>query len=255
MVDAAISNTAFAIAAVRAREADRPAGERLFEDPWARAFWAAASQEAVEGTERFLSLPFFLDGIRLRTRGIDDELRAAVAAGATQVVILGAGFDARALRLPELRGALVIEVDLERVLAEKRRLLGDAGAATERHAYVGCDLSAPTFPAVLEPALAAAGMRLGEGAVFVCEGLFAYLDGASIDRLLAFAARAGGPGARVVLDFGDLARDELRGRAAAAGFSAFDDTGYDALWRRYLPGEPHENAWVARLGVAGRVAR
>src|ERR1700733_13949251 len=66
-----VADTAFATAAVRAEEALRPPDERLFEDPYAGLFWAAGSH-AEEGTQRFLSLPFFRDGIRLRTRFIDD---------------------------------------------------------------------------------------------------------------------------------------------------------------------------------------
>src|SRR5919197_972624 len=38
----------------------------------------------------------------IRTRFIDDHLRSALASGAAQVVILGAGFDTRAYRFVEL---------------------------------------------------------------------------------------------------------------------------------------------------------
>ncbi|WP_234817849.1 class I SAM-dependent methyltransferase [Mycolicibacterium sphagni] len=47
-----------------------------------------------------------------RKRYIDDQLRAAVAKGVDAVVILGAGYDTRAFRLPELAGFPVCEVDL-----------------------------------------------------------------------------------------------------------------------------------------------
>ena len=90
-----VADTAFAIAAVRAEEAARPADERLFDDPYA-ALFRAAGAHAEAGTQRFLDLPFFRDGIRLRTRFIDDALADALATGIDQVVLLGAGFDVRA---------------------------------------------------------------------------------------------------------------------------------------------------------------
>jgi methyltransferase (TIGR00027 family) len=46
-----------------------------------------------------------------QTRLIDDRLREVLARGIKQVVILGAGFDCRSIRLPELRRATVFEVD------------------------------------------------------------------------------------------------------------------------------------------------
>src|SRR4249920_3628137 len=92
-----VADTAFSIALVRAEEGNRPDGEQLFADPYASAF-AAAGAHVAEGTQRFLDLPFFRDGVRLRTRFLDDSVRDGLAAGLDQVVLLGAGFDARGLR-------------------------------------------------------------------------------------------------------------------------------------------------------------
>jgi hypothetical protein len=39
-------------------------------------------------------------------------------------------------------------------------------------------------------------------------------------------------------------------RVRRAGFSSFQGAGSDALWPRYLPGDPHPNAWVAKIGTA-----
>ena len=48
----------------------------------------------------------------IRTRFIDDALSRAIAGGATQVVILGAGFDSHAYRFQELLAPVrVFEVD------------------------------------------------------------------------------------------------------------------------------------------------
>lgn len=45
------------------------------------AMLTAAGAHAEEGTKRYLDLPFFRDGIRLRTRFIDDALSNALADG------------------------------------------------------------------------------------------------------------------------------------------------------------------------------
>src|SRR5258708_4281027 len=47
----------------------------------------------------------------LRTRAIDDAIIEAVNDGARQLVVVGAGLDARAWRLPALRECVVFEVD------------------------------------------------------------------------------------------------------------------------------------------------
>jgi hypothetical protein len=39
-------------------------------------------------------------------------------------------------------------------------------------------------------------------------------------------------------------------RARDAGFLSCEEIGGDDAWRRYLPGEPHPNAFVTKLGTA-----
>src|SRR5690348_7193060 len=116
-----VADTAFSIAVVRAEEASRPAGERLFDDPFATLF-ARAGANAAEGTRRYLDLPFFRDGVRLRTRFIDDSVRDGLAAGLDQIVLLGAGFDARGFRMAEIteRRSAVYEIDTPEQMERKR---------------------------------------------------------------------------------------------------------------------------------------
>src|SRR6478736_3476885 len=137
------SDTAFSIAAVRAEECLLPLQERLFDDPYAAVF-CAGGKHAEEGTKRFLALPFFRDGIRLRTRFIDDVLGTALVDGIEQIVLLGAGFDARAFRIPAIaaRRARVYEIDLAAQLQRKRDLLAAAGMMIpDWVSYVPCDLT------------------------------------------------------------------------------------------------------------------
>ncbi|HEY2794398.1 MAG TPA: SAM-dependent methyltransferase, partial [Micromonosporaceae bacterium] len=73
--------------------------------------------------------PGLIGAMACRTRAIDDAVAAAVADGAQQAVILGAGLDTRAQRLPEFAGLPVWELDALQVQAAKvasvTRLLGE----------------------------------------------------------------------------------------------------------------------------------
>jgi methyltransferase (TIGR00027 family) len=248
------ADTAYAIAHMRAEEGRRPVAERLFEDPYAGLF-ADSGSHAMEGTRRFLALPFFLDGVRLRTRAYDDFVREGLAAGVTQIVLLGAGFDARGLRLPEIpaHGARVYEVDFPDQLANKRRVLAAGGVALPPWVvHVGCDLAAPGFEERLAAALEAAGFRLGGGARVIMEGVAAYIDRATLDRSLGFVVRACGRGSTVGLEFAEGVFDKgpANARLHGLGFTRWEEVGFDALWRRYLPGEPHPNAAYVKIGFA-----
>jgi O-methyltransferase involved in polyketide biosynthesis len=75
-----VADTAFVVARIRAAEARLPAAERLFDDPYASVF-AEAVGDAAEAPERMLGLPFVREGVRLRTRYIDDFIREGVTSG------------------------------------------------------------------------------------------------------------------------------------------------------------------------------
>src|SRR5262245_49805268 len=198
------SDTAFSIAAVRAEEGLRPSHERLFEDPYAILFRALGAH-AEEGTKRYLDLPFFRDGIRLRTRFIDDVLRSALDNGVDQIVLLGAGFDARALRIAEIaaRGARVHEIDLPDQLRRKRDVLAAAGVTLPAWiSYVPCDLTAPDFESTLTRALEDTGFQRDRRALIIWEGVTTYIGVAATDRSLRFIATLVAVGSQVVFDVG-----------------------------------------------------
>lgn len=249
------ADTAFSIAAVRAEEGARPGPERLFEDPYAGLFRALGAH-AEDGTQRYLALPFFRDGIRLRTRFIDDVLRSSLDEGIDQILLLGAGFDTRALRIAEIaaRGARVHEIDLPDQLARKRAVLEEAGVALPSWiSYIACDLTAPDYELASTAALEDAGFRRDRPAVIVWEGVTTYIGVAATDRSLRFLASLAAAGTTVVFDVGarffPATIDE---HVARAGFSSCDALGADELWRRYLSGEPHPAAGVFRMVVARR---
>ncbi|NUO51115.1 MAG: SAM-dependent methyltransferase [Polyangiaceae bacterium] len=249
-----VADTAFSIAVVRAEEAERPVSERLFSDPYAHHF-AAAGAHAAEATQRYLDLPFFRDGVRLRTRYIDDAVRDGLASGLTQLVLLGAGFDARGLRMPEVidSGVKVFEVDVPTQLERKGAILEAAGIPLPEHiTYVPFDFAEGDIEAPLTEALAAKGFRKGAGAMFVWEGVIGYITSEMIDASLAFMAHSGGPTTRLVFTFGAFVFDPVSAidRVQKAGFTRFQEDDFISIWKRYLPAEPPEVARYSRMGIA-----
>lgn len=250
---AVVADTAYMVAAVRAEEASFPAADRLFEDRYAAIF--VASGAAGEAMQSILDLPCMREGMRMRTRFIDDAVREGLAAGLSQVVLLGAGFDTRGLRLPEIAAGdvSVYEVDTPFQIARKQAMLRGARVEVPPHlAFVACDFHAADMAEQLAAGLEDQGFRTGEGALFVLEGVIGYVDSAAIDRTFRFVVERGGPKSRLVFTFSDAASDPESGasRVARAGFSSFSETDGTAMWRRYLPGEPHANAYAMKIGTA-----
>jgi len=102
-----------------------------------------------------------------RTKVIDAEVARALGRGTTQIVLLGAGDDGRALRFAG--GATRwFEVDRAQVQTDKRGRLSALGIATPGTSYVGLDLLTED----LGPALQAAGHDADVPSLFVCEGVF-----------------------------------------------------------------------------------
>lgn len=244
---ATVADTAYSIAHVRAEE------KELFEDPYARHF-RPSDPDVVAATKRYLDLPLFKEGIRLRTRYIDDALKDALKAGITQVVILGAGFDMRAMRMKECgkKGVTTFEVDLPGQLERKKKLLDAGGVELAKNiVYVPIDFNAEPADA-WEAKLVEAGFKVGKGAVFIWEGVIGYIDDAMIEKSLRFMAKAGGKNTRVIFTSGADAfdPDTAEERTQRFGFSACEEIGLDDAWRYYLGSEPPPYLDVSTVCVA-----
>jgi len=192
------SRTAEHNALFRALESALPGSRRLFEDPLAKSFvtWPlslARLLAAVPGFRGFV--PWFIDrrwpGIRTsvvaRTRLIDDAIGESLGEGIEQFVILGAGFDSRAYRLPGLRDVAVFEVDHPDTQAAKLSALDRALGTSPAHVrFVATDFTQRD----LESSMAAAGYRSSARTLFLWEGVTHYLTQAAVDATLEWCARA-----------------------------------------------------------------
>src|SRR5215468_8449468 len=149
MRDDAPSRTALGVAAARGMGRLLPEEARLADDPYGLAFSSPRVTrlfERARGTwperaaaiARVPGLSTWIAYMQVRTRLIDDHVRAFAAGGGRQVVVLGAGYDCRALRLPELAGARVFEVDHPATQGHKRGVLDRLAARSPAH-YLAWD--------------------------------------------------------------------------------------------------------------------
>jgi methyltransferase (TIGR00027 family) len=218
-----VSRTATWVTLWRAIESARPAGRRLFEDPLAPAFLGWRFRSALRLSRLPVvgaALPWSLvDGhwpgprgtVAVRTRYIDDCLGEALRRGVEQVVILGAGFDSRAYRIPGIARARVFEVDHPATQAEKRRRLARRLGTLPAHVtLVPIDFTTHMLDAVMP----AAGYRAGGTAFFICEGVTHYLPAEAVDVLFRWVARSAGAGSRIVFTY--IHRGILDGSAGFA---------------------------------------
>jgi methyltransferase (TIGR00027 family) len=183
----------------RSREALVPAPARLLYDPYAHLFAERHPLIAALRGLRWLLPPLrrLIDELQtahcVRHGSIDRLCLEAGQAGFSQIVLLGAGYDTRPLRLagplPHVRW---FEVDHPATAARKARLWQRRGLPL-RARRLALDLERDA----LVPALHAAGFDPGSPSCFVLEGLAHYLARPSLARLLA--ALAAGPGRRRVL--------------------------------------------------------
>jgi methyltransferase (TIGR00027 family) len=186
------SKTALMVCAYRARASRWP--KPLFNDPWADALAGPEGHEIAKFYDlRFPPMELWL---ALRVAYFDRLVASAVdRLGARQIVILGAGYDTRAARLPRA-GVRYFEVDHPATQAAKRdRLASLDDYPVDAATYVTCDFEAQD---PIEQ-LAAAGFRTDDAALVLWEGVVAYLTEPAVR---ATATRlAGGLDSRSLLAF------------------------------------------------------
>jgi methyltransferase (TIGR00027 family) len=205
------SQTALMVCAYRARESKKP--QPLFVDPWA-AQLAGDEGEALARTMDARYPPMGL-WLALRVAYLDRLVSLAVdRLGARQIVILGAGYDTRAARLPRA-GVTYFEVDHPATQAAKRaRLAALGGYPIDAARYTSCDFERE------DPIerLAATGFDVRERALVIWEGVVPYL---TEDAVRATATRlAQGLDPRTLVAFDFLGKNLVEGRKLNAADEA-----------------------------------
>jgi len=208
-VSARASQTAEVMALFRALESSRPAHERLFQDPLAERFlrrWGRAVVQIARFPAAHRRIAGIVDrrwpGARTsavaRTRLIDDAVSTGVRDGATQVVLLGAGFDTRAHRLASIDNARTFEVDRAATQQKKRRVVAQwVPRSAARVAYVPLDFRQEA----LSHALGVNGFDSAAQTFVVWEGVTNYLSAESVDSTFRDIAASVGSGSQILFTY------------------------------------------------------
>ncbi len=157
---------------------------------------APALRRALEPAVRSASFGL-VDHIELRTAAIDAAVAEAVAAGARQLVVLGAGLDARAWRLPGLAEVTVFEVDHPATQAGKRTLVEGRRPSAAAVVFIDVDFERQR----LGDRLGAAGHRPSERTAWIWEGVTPYLSPEARRATLGEVGRASAPGSVLSLTY------------------------------------------------------
>jgi methyltransferase (TIGR00027 family) len=128
------------------------------------------------------------------------EPRASSQAGAhgiEQVVLLGAGLDARAHRLPSLANAVVFEVDHPATQKLKRKKAAALPRTAREVRYAACDFQ----DTHLSLALTNSGFNPRERSLWIWEGVTMYLPAAAVVDTLATIERHSAPDSVLVATY------------------------------------------------------
>ena len=305
MNDTKASRTALVTSLMRAvhTRLDRPA---LIEDPWGDRLVPEAEREALrklavstlepEARQRLEALgsdeavvhaafhanPVY-GTVIVRTRYAEDALEAAVARGARQYVIIGAGMDSFALRQPAFaQGVQIFEIDHPSTQELKRQRVRECGISLpDTLHFVPADLSQED----LGTALARSPFHGGQPTFFSWLGVASYLTRSANLATLRAVARCAAVDSELVFTYLDQREfdpdrqsegiQRVRARVASVGepfVSGFDpsqlasdlrgvglilleDLGGEALRERYCKGRsdglsPAATVHIARAQVA-----
>jgi methyltransferase (TIGR00027 family) len=175
-----VGQTALGVAWSRSQEAASACP--LFTDPYAQLFIDAAIQRGWQVPPKYMQerIRSIGDYAASRTKWFDEYFIAAGANGIDQAVILAAGLDARAWRLPWLADTVVYEIDQPKVLEFKAEVLArhEAQPSVSRYVAIAADLR-QDWP----KALLAAGFDPAVPTAWAAEGLLPYLPSDAQDLL------------------------------------------------------------------------
>ncbi|WP_051163612.1 SAM-dependent methyltransferase [Nocardia brevicatena] len=155
--------------------------------------------------------------------GLGADLLLSIGSGCGQVVLLTAGLDTWALRLPWPSTVTVFELDLPEVFAFKEAVPAWRGAVpTCERRIVPVDLRGNWADV-----LAAAGFDLTVPTAWLAEGLLLYLAADEAARLLTAVGELSTPGSQLAFEHGGIAGAALL--AQARGIPAMKQ--YTPLWQ------------------------
>lgn len=257
-----------------------------FADPWAVEFLPANWRRKIERARESLKAhpqrspyPFWMRSMavfnQFRTVILDRAITAALPV--PQLVILGAGFDARAWRLDGLRDTTIFEIDHPATQALKRTRAGALPPKARQIRFAATDFRDGDLARVL----AETGHQMRLPTFWLWEGVTMYLGPAEVAANLATIAALSAPGSRLALTYmskdrgrtprsifltllGEPVRSaysptEFSETAAACGWTAVADSGIEDWLRQLTPSlrltrRQVGMQWFERIAVLEKVS-
>ena len=235
-----------------------------FHDPTARVFLDERGKRALAKTERRWregKRSFRLEAARgigdimaLRTAAIDQAVRDAIADGAKQLVILGAGYDGRAWRMPELTGVRVFEVDHPATQGDKRDRVTELPSSAGTVTFVPINFEHESLDGVLDRA----GHDRSSPTCWIWEGVVMYLTRDAMLATLSAVAGRSARGSTLIVNYHTAhrrslarmlfrligepqisawTREEMATDLTSAGFQVRADTGIGDWNERFAQGQ------------------
>lgn len=201
MQEGSASGTAEMVCFFRALDYQWDQQDSLIKDEYAQIFLSEKMRTRLAGyadrakRERYRKLLLYLfDWIILRHAAIDRLVREK--GPQMPVVLLGAGYDSRALRLRDFLRHGVFEVDFPATAEQKRSLLARAKIDTDHITFLSADLMQQSLGQILETL----GLK-GSAALIVWEGVTMYVTQAVIEQTIKTCRTLLGPGSQLVADY------------------------------------------------------
>jgi methyltransferase (TIGR00027 family) len=239
------SRTAAHVAALRGLGVLLPPSARLVDDPWG-AEWTGCGRlrrlaKDMPAAGQLLSRPAWrwLLYMQVRTFALDLEVVRFAQSGGRQLVLLGAGLDARALRLRSL-GMRVFEIDHPATQARKRELVGDVAT------LMAWDFEHDPLR-LLPGCLCDLGYLRGERGCVVWEGVSMYLSEAANEETFAMLTDLLAEGSVVAFTY--FAKALLHAQSRRERFIRQAVARWGEPWRFGF--EPESlSSWIAARGFA-----
>jgi methyltransferase (TIGR00027 family) len=196
------SQSALGVALFRAIESQKPEARQICHDPYARVFVPAVSYFLVKlivnsGLYERMA-PGAVGFVVVRERYIDDYLKTSLQEGLEQVVLLGAGFDSRAYRIPGIEQTRVFEIDYPATQEAKRKALKKVIDPLPGHVtFIPLDFNTKSLAECLK------NSNYDEQAktLFIWQGVTYFLEAQGVDSTLDFIAHHSGAGSSLIFDY------------------------------------------------------
>jgi len=171
-------------------------------------------------------LPGQFEAFAYRKAFCEHQVRDSISSGATQVLVLGAGYDTLCWRLaPEFPGVRFFEIDHPATSSLKQKGIEELGTSENLH-LVAEDLGEKELSDVLTTN---ADWDVTTQTVILAEGLIMYLPAEAVQSLFRQCAASVGQGSRIAFSYIPSSED---GRPDVGRWTGL------ILWLQKLAGEP-----------------